>query len=741
MRSLALASLSMLVASASMGAAQPEAALSSLATPHGLQFWPPTEHDAFLAYEQQLLDAASATSLRNWHDAIASEPHIAGTPGDERQIQRIASAMRDMGLEVTIHEFWPMLATPVEANVQIITPVQATLPVKESPVPGDPFTAHPDHWPGFAAYSGSGDVTSEVVYANYGRIEDFARLKQLGIDCTGKVVICRYGGNYRGLKASFAQEAGAAAVLVYTDPADTGFVKGPEYPEGGWAGPEHIQRGSYLNLGYPGDPLTPLREATEDAQRLPGSVIDSNLLRIPVQPIGYGAAQQIMQHMRGEPAPADWRGALPFVYRLTGGEALRVRVHVEQRREIKKTANVIGVLRGVAEPRRAIVIGSHHDAWGCGAADPTSGTICMLEAARVFSDLAKQGIRPRRSIIFAAWGAEEWGIIGSTEWVEGQVANFADSLAAYINLDMSTTGPNFGASATPALKQLIVDASRRVPQAREAAASVFDAWHARSNDSAFPGQPAVGDLGGGSDHIGFCCFLGVPSMSLSAGGGPGTSYHGITDTLPWYRKVVGEDYEPALMVTRMTLACAVRLAEAPLLPFDPERAAIDTRRHLADLTRIALDKGLPLTLLPDSPIAAEFAEIEAQSRLLQLHARRFKAFASERLMTRPTPESLDAMNEALLQAEAAWTSPTPDAPLPGRRRWFQNLFVATDPNSGYGGWMLPMLREEIEYAAANEWSSPAAGRSQRSPGETIATYINALREARQSLRAPIAEIP
>ncbi|MBX3365285.1 MAG: M20/M25/M40 family metallo-hydrolase [Phycisphaeraceae bacterium] len=700
-----------------------------------LTLWPTAQRERYAAYEQSLVGVATADSLRAWHDKIASEPHIAGTPGDERQIQRIAEAMRDMGLEVEIHEFWPLLATPVAAAVDIISPVHMSLPVKESPVPGDPDTAHPDQWPGFAAYSGSGDVVGEVVYANYGRLEDFARLRELGIDCTGKIVICRYGGNYRGFKAVFAQQAGAAGLLVYTDPADTGYVQGLEYPEGGWAGPEHIQRGSYINLGYPGDPLTPLREATEDADRLPWSALEANLLRIPVQPIGYGAAREIMQHMTGEPAPQAWRGGLPFVYRLTGGPDLRVRVHVEQKREIKKTANVIGRITGEIEPDRWIIIGSHHDAWGCGAADPTSGTICMLEAARAFGELARRGHRPRRTILFAAWGAEEWGIIGSTEWVEGRAAELREKAVAYINLDMSTTGPHFGASATPSLKRIILDASRTIPQARQPDRSVFDAWISRTRDITFPEEPGIGDLGGGSDHIGFCCFLSVPSMALSASGGPGTSYHGINDTLRWYRKVVGEDYEPALMVTRMTLVAASRLASAPLLPLDNVRTAVDTRRHLLDLSRRANELRLPLSFLDDAPLAAEFAEIDAHARLLQVAAARF-ASAIEVAMPEGLPRNvLEKANAALMAAEAAWISDPPAQPLPGRRPWFQNMYVATDPNTGYGAWMLPMLREEIEYATAGQWRAMGRGVSarERNPAHTIQAYVHTLTQAREAL--------
>lgn len=683
------------------------------------------------ASEQALLAVPTAASLRAWHDMIASEPHIAGTPGDWRTIERLEAAFRDMGLEVTRHEFWALLSRPVAAEVEVLSPERISLPVKEFPVEGDPATAHPDQWPGFAAYSGSGEASGEVVYANQGRKEDFEKLAELGVDCTGKVVICRYGGNYRGFKAKFAQAAGAAALIVYTDPSDSGYMQGIEYPEGTFAGPEHIQRGSYLTLPYPGDPLTPGREATEDADRLSMRLVEAQLPRIPVQPIGYAAATQILGRMKGAAVPPGWQGGLPFAYRLTGGPELRVRVKVEQSREIVKSANVIATLRGGIEPDRWIIIGAHHDAWNCGAADPTSGTICMIEAARAFAAEARAGRPPRRTLVFAAWGAEEWGIIGSTEWVEGPGAEAREKGVAYLNLDMATTGPDFGASATPSLKTLIAEAAQAVPQARQPERTVLEAWLARSRDAEFPAEPAIGDLGGGSDHIGFCCHLGIPSAALSAGGAKGTSYHGMSDTLTWYRKTVGEDYEPALMVTRMTLAIASRLANTPLIPTDPTRVTSDFRRHLASISARGVKLGAPLTMLPGSPVAAEFAPLEGASRAAQaVLARRLAEVRARVEAGTLESEELDAANEWLLGLERQWTG----SGAPGRD-WFRSLFVATDETSGYDSWMLPALRHMVENYGAYAWPGMVPGGSgtetgpapARSLSDIEAEYLRVLR--------------
>lgn len=709
-RCMALVAAAALAATASLVAAPGEGVRFVL------PYWPMEERSGYEAREQEIVALASADRLRAWHDLIASEPHIAGTPGDARQVERLATAMQEMGLEVEVHEFWAYLSRPIAAEVEVVAPERITLPVREVPPAEDPFMHNPGHWPGFAAYSGSGEAESEVVYANYGRKEDFQALAERGVDCSGKVVICRYGGNYRGFKARYAQAAGAAALLVYTDPADSGYVRGVEYPEGGFAGPGHIQRGSYQTMAYPGDPLTPGIEATEDAPRVPLSAVEAQLPRIPVQPIGYGAAAEILERMRGDKAPAGWQGGLPTTYRLTGGTGLRVRVKVEQEREIVQCANVIGRLVGEREPDRWVIVGAHHDAWGCGAGDPTSGTICMLEAARTLSEAARKGARPARSILFCAWGAEEWGIIGSTEWVEGRREELMEKAVAYVNLDAATMGPDFGAAASPSLKRLIVEASRSVPQARNPFKTVYEAWIARGSSADAPDEPVIGDLGGGSDHIGFCCHLAVPSVALSAGGAEGTAYHGMADTLAWYRKVVGEDYEPALMVTRMTIAVVSRLANAPVLPLDPARVCIEFRRHLRALTSRAVANGAPLTT-PGSGVADEFAAVEGLSRVTESRVRRaaevwLGAAASGSL----DPEDRTSVNEWLMSVERLWYGNS----SPGRE-WYRSLLVATDETSGYESWMLPRLRHAVDNPEHYEWRM-GPGRDKPSLGDLIAEY-------------------
>lgn len=651
--------------------------------------WPARDRAAYADYERALNAIPTRDSLLEFHQLLASEPHVAGTPGDLRNVDRIAKAFEEMGLEVQKHEFWGYLARPVSAAVEVVEPEHVSLALMEQSV--DKFSGHPEQMAGWNAYSGSGDVTARVVYANYGAKADFEKLKELGVDPTGCIVLCRYGGNFRGYKARFAQAAGAAGVIIYTDPADNGYVKGIPYPEGGYSNSTCIERGSLHTLPYPGDPLTPGHEATENAERLdPGSV---DLPMIPVQPIGYGAAQKILERMTGAAVPEKWQGGLPLAYRLTGGDSLKVRLKVEQERKIIPTFNVIGTLKGTGDPDHLVIIGCHHDAWGCGAADPLAGTIALMESARAFTDQAKAGHRPARTVMFAAWGAEEYGMVGSTEWVESQRDRLVKDAVGYINLDAASMGIEFGASTSPSLRRVVSEASLSVPAARgKPGQTVFEAWLGKGEDALIPKQPKFGELGGGSDHIGFVCYAGVASTSLSGGGSKGNAYHSTFDTLPWYWKVVGEDYEPALMVTRMTSAVAGRLASAPLLPLDPARYGVEIRRQLIDVTKRAVE--LNVLPKPDRDIAPELARLEGAAVQFDAAARA----VDRKLLAAMESGSLSAetiakANTLLIAADRAWLS---EEGLPGRP-WFKNLYASNDEDSGYAPWTLPLLRWAVEH--------------------------------------------
>ncbi|MCI0362542.1 MAG: M20/M25/M40 family metallo-hydrolase [Phycisphaerales bacterium] len=663
-------------------------------TPSSLGWWLPGEREGQTKLEAALNSVPTPASLRGFHELLGGEPHIAGTPGDERTIKRLVDAFESMGLAVQRHEFHAYMSRPVDAKVEVINgDERVSLALKEEPLPEDRFSSHEALTIGFNAYSASGDVTAEVVYANQGTKADFAKLKELSVDVAGKIVIARYGGNFRGYKAKFAQETGAAGLIIYTDPGDSGYGQGVPYPEGGWANPTCIQRGSINTLGYPGDPLTPWEAATKDAERLDPAEVA--LPRIPVQPIGYGAAREIITRMKGRPLPRalvkTWQGGLPCAYRLTGGHDLKVRLMVRQEQTIVKSANVIATLKGSTHPEQKVYVGCHHDAWGYGAADPLAGTILLLESARSFSEAAKDGMQPARSIVFAAWGAEEHGIIGSTEFCEAYRDDLSRNAVAYINLDAAAMGRNFGASAAPTLKRIIAEVTRDVRQVdaepgtlsgNGALRSVYDAWAGDKKEVHF------GNLGGGSDHVGFYCHLGIPSCGLGAEGAEGTAYHSNYDNVHWYQQVVGDDYQSALMLCRIVNLLAGRLANGSVLPLDPVRYATDTDVHLQALIERA--KALKMEVeFSDLDRSIDAYQRQAETTLDQL----VRSIDSGEL----GQENLRQINQVLLSLERQWLVQE-EANRGTGADWFRSLYARSDPDSGYAAWMLPGLRGAIEDA-------------------------------------------
>lgn len=679
--------------------------LSALGVPSAAQAQAPT-HDE---YEAALVDAVDPQRLAGWHASYSSEVHVAGDEGDARLIESLRLDFATMGLDVEVHDFRTYLPRPVSAKLEIVAEPEGLaqgfftgsangdsneaaqlpleLPIREAAVEGDDFAGDERTSFGWNAYAGTGDVTAGVVYVNYGRREDFARLKELGVSVDGQIALARYGGNFRGYKAKFAEEAGAVGLVIFTDPADAGYRRGDVWPTGGFANETYIQRGSILTLDYPGDPLTPFVDASpapmEDGERLDPA--DVALPTIPVQPIGWGAAWEIVRRMTGESAPGDWQGGLPTHYRLGSneeGDSLKLRIQVEQERRLVDTANVVGTLRGTESPDEWVVVGSHHDAWSFGAGDPNSGSMLVTEAARAFAEAAKRGVRPKRSILFAHWGAEEFGIIGSTEWVEGKRRQLLDGAVAYLNLDGAAMGPRFASSASPSLKTMMEEIARVVEHPE--GGTVWESWQQ-------DGEAPFGDLGGGSDHVAFYCHAGVPSAGVSGRGAPGSSYHSNYENLDWYRATVGDDYQPAEMLTHYVVRWAARLADTDLLPLDPARYGDDFVRHLDSMWEER----------PED-------EAEKHTKTLQAAAEGFAKTARDALQSlqqaqsegRLDPDDLRRANDILLGMERLWLS---DQGIPDRP-WYRNLFAATDADSGYAPWMLPALRWVLERDRLDRWS-------------------------------------
>ncbi|MFB6230313.1 MAG: M28 family peptidase [Salinibacter sp.] len=642
----------------------------------------PSHAEQQRACEAQLADQPQSAPFRRHLKELTDEPHPAGTPANDRVRAYIDSVMGAAGLSTTEYPYDVYMPAPESAydtEVALVTPVRKPLNRQEFIHDEDRFSAHPDLRPAWNAYSGSGDITREVVYANYGRKKDFERLDSMGVNLDGKIVIARYGGNFRGYKAKYAEEYGAAGLLMYTDPADGGYTDGIPYPEGRYLSESMIQRGSILTpLG--GDPLTPNGPslpvgAKADVDRLDPS--EADLPEIPVTPLPHGSATEILERMAGEAVPNGWQGGLPFAYRVTGGPDLTVRLKVDQPKQLTRATNVVGTVRGTEHPNEWIILGSHFDAWTFGATDPNSGTAMLLTLAEALGSLADNGCRPDRSILIAHWDAEEYGILGSTEWVEQLEDSLQAGAVAYLNADGAVSGANFGGAAAPSLKGPLLNAARSVsyPGADDDTTSVYDHLANRTDDG-----DLLGNLGGGSDHVGFYTYAGVPSGSVGFSGNTPV-YHSAYDNFAWYKRFADTSFVYGPALARVDGTLALRLANADVLPYDVPRYAEDLRSHVKSLAETAQAHGMD----------PSFAPLMKAIDTLDQAAATFVEARDARLADGPLPDAA-AVNETLLSLEQAFQY-AEGMPFGDQ---YRSLYASPNPFNGYASWMLPGLRYPIE---------------------------------------------
>ena len=637
-----------------------------------------------LQLEQFLINHHTPEAYREHLYQLTKHPHIAGTEESRMVIEYMSEVMRGAGLEVRHYDYDAWMPEPGEVNISLIRPIRMPLNNQEYIYDEDPYSSHPGLVHGWNAYSGSGEVTAEVVYANYGTREDFIQLSEMGVDVEGKIVIARYGGNFRGFKAKFAEAAGAAGLIIYTDPANGGYMNGLTYPEGRFSDESAIQRGSLLTLDYYGDPLTPFEPALpldgeEYVERLDPSEADFHT--IPVAPIGYGAAKEILSRMEGEPVPGGWQGGLPFTYRLTGGSGLEVNLSVEQPHDFTRITNVIGTIEGSEHPDEWIILGSHHDAWGFGATDPNSGTAMLLTLAESLGEMVRNGNRPKRSIMIAHWDAEEFMLIGSSEWVEQLRDELNASAVLYLNADMSVTGPNFRSSASPSLKKPIIEATKVVPHP-DHDQTIYETWITPGAD-----EPSMGNLGGGSDHVGFYMHLGIPSAGVSISGSV-PIYHTNFDSFHFYETFIDSTFSYGPALGSVYGVVATRFANADVLPYDLTRYSEDIQAHITTIEARAkeLNRELNMDLLNE--------ELSEMSDLTQSIEGRLPGFISGN-----SPASrLKEFNRTLILLERSFLN---EEGLPFSK-WQQSLYASTDPWSGYASWMIPGVRYTLEDNRSDE---------------------------------------
>ena len=636
------------------------------------------------ALEAELSRRVSRDSVGAFFKYLTAEPHPAGSVRNKTLADFVAARFRQYGLEdVRMHRYDVLLPWPREVKVEMTAPTRYVATLKEDAFPQDPQTAQ-DPGPTYLGMSASGDVTGELVYASSGNPSDYDWLESQGVRLEGKIAIVRYSVpySYRGFKALTAQKRGLAALLIYSDPAEDGFVKGDTFPVGPWGPSSHIQRGAITyDFMIAGDPLTPGYASLPGAPRIKAEDAPS-IPKIIMVPMSYRDAEPLLRALGGPEAPKEWQGALGFPYHVGGGGGASTTVHVkvDMDNATRSIYVVEGRIRGTEEPNKYVLLGNHRDAWVFGGVDPSSGTATQLELARVLGTMAKEGKRPRRSIVFASWDAEEWHLTGSTEWGE----NFADDVKknaiAYLNVDASASGSDFEATTVASLNDVVTETVRDVKDPTRAG-SVLDAWGRRDTTVQRPLDYPANALGSGSDYTVFLNFLGVPVVEMDFDGPYGV-YHSVYDDYYWMTHIGDPGFKYMTAMSEVWGRMAMRLANADVYPYD---FALYAKRV-----------GTFIDSLVAQPSVAGQLDVSAARDATAHWASAAAALDSALSITLAAPSSparsarLRAVNEAMRAMEQHFLN---DSGIPGRP-WFKHVLYA--PKYTYAAMALPGVQEAVD---------------------------------------------
>jgi N-acetylated-alpha-linked acidic dipeptidase len=649
---------------------------------------------------------------RRQHHLFTAEPHVAGSPRNNELARYIADQWRQEGLDdVIIRRYDVYGSNPKFTSLEMVAPIHYRALLREMPVPGDPDLKNKSISSAWSGMSASGEVTAPLVYAHSGNPEDYDLLRKQGIDVKGKVVLVRYSNpySYRGFKALTAEREGAAAILIYSDPAEDGFKKGKVVPNGPWGPEYHIQRGSITyDFMVPGDPLTPGWASIPGAKRIPVEQAVS-IPKIMALPLSWHDAKPLLAQMDGPVAPDDWQGGLPLKYHL-GGKRVRVHVKIEMDNSTQPYYVVEGRIRGAELPDEWIVLGNHRDAWVFGGVDPSSGSASTMELTRSLGKLAKQGMRPRRTIVVCSWDGEEMGLTGSTEWGE----QFADELrkkaVAYINVDSSTSGPNFHGQAVASLAPMLVEAAHTLQD--PSGKSLYEAWkessarerhEAKRTEDVTDANLADTRIGSGSDHTVFLNFVGMPVLGLQFDGPYGV-YHSAYDDFFWMKHFGDPGYRYHTLMSQLWGVLALRLANADLLPFDFASYADNIHQFVNELAKnntvILSEATVPrsgaaaqskdpfpsgaATHLDLSGVRNAIDHFEAAGKRLDDSTTR--ALASGAI----DPKLAETINQGAMQVERNWLNLDG---IPGRP-WFKHILYGA--RFTYAHLELPGLTEAVE---------------------------------------------
>lgn len=665
-------------------------------------------------WEEQFRAVPDPKSAREHLRRLTAEPHIAGTKEDYATAVYVRDQLRSYGLPAELKEYEVWLNYPNTPSVlELITRRRQRLSVNEAVVPADPSSSHPKISPLFNGYAASGDVTAPVVYANYGLPDDYEDLKKAGVDVKGKIVIVRYGNSFRGVKAKVAEQNGAIACIIYSDPADDGYMQGDVFPKGPWRPVASGQRGSVQYLfDYPGDPLTPGKPAIAGTPRLkPEEATD--LTRIPVQPIAYDVARTILSQLNGPLRPRGFQGGLPFAYHVGGTNDVKLRLKTDMDYKLRTIWNVVARIDGNEEKDRWVVLGNHRDAWVFGAVDPNSGSSAMLEVGRGFGELLKQGWKPRRTIIFCSWDAEEYGLIGSTEWAEEMADDLRTKAVAYLNLDAAVSGANFAASSVPSLWKLMRGATRDIKDPKTGK-TVYQQWQDRARENRPEGdkdtrEARISSLGSGSDYTPFLQHLGVASTDMGFNGDYGV-YHSAYDSFYWMDHFGDPGFTYHVAAAQLWGTLAMRLADADGIPFDYTDYATQIREFFTESMRLARIRNIASSL-DDKAMTAAIDDFAKEAERIEKDR--------QEAVRKSDRARLAKINDALMLAERQFI----DARGLRGRAWYKHQIYAPGFYTGYAAQPLTDFRQAID------------DRNSVNAKESLERIVEAIKRVTRTLRA------
>lgn len=681
-----------------------------------------------LEWEKQFDARLKPADQDEWMKFLSAQPHHVGSAKGKTNAEYMASLFTQWGFQTEIATYHVLFPTPKYRALELLgaKPFKAKLEepaIKEDRTSGQKS----EQLPTYNAYSADGDVTAELVFVNRGIPADYEELERMGVSVKGKIVIAKYGGSWRGIKPKVAAEHGAVGCIIYSDPADDGYVQGDTYPVGAYRRGDGVQRGSVMDMPiYPGDPLTPGIGATKDAKRLNRNEVVT-IMKIPVLPISYDDALPLLQSLGGQVVPASWRGGLPITYH-TGPGKDKVHLKLEFNWDIKPLYNVIAKLPGTELPDEWILRGNHHDAWVNGAADPISGMVAEMAEAKAIGELVKSGMKLKRTLVYCAWDGEEPALLGSTEWAEDHQEELRNKAVAYINTDGNSRGFLYaGGSHTlepffNEIADVVTDPQTgvNIKQRRYARAMVTADKAGRAK---LAGNTSIKleALGAGSDWGGFLQFLGIASMNISFGGeGNGGEYHSIYDSYDMFTRFKDPGFQYGVTLSKTAGRTMLRLANAEVLPVDFTSFHKTVSEYTAELktllenmraeteaeNKMIGEKLFDLakdpkktyeTPAPKEPVPfLNFSALENALVQLKAGADEYQRMYQNGIQL--SAEKQKELNAILYQAERNLLQ---EKGLP-RRSWYKHQVYAPGFYTGYGVKTLPGIREAIEQRFWNE---------------------------------------